>query len=52
MSEQTRLCQNLARRLAEKLGQQETVSLLRKQESVLERSRLVREETLCHDSLT
>jgi transcriptional regulator with XRE-family HTH domain len=43
---------NVARRLAEKLGKQETVSLLREQESTLERSRLVREETLCHDSLT
>ena len=41
-----------ARRLAEKLGKHETVSLLREQEAVLERSRLVREETLCHDSLT
>jgi hypothetical protein len=43
---------NVARRLAEKLGNHESVSLLREQESVLERSRLVREETLCHDSLT
>lgn len=43
---------NVARRLAEKLGKHETVSLLREQESTLERSRLVREETLCHDSLT
>jgi len=43
---------NVARRLAEKLGKHETVSLLREQESVLERSRLVREETFCHDSLT
>ena len=43
---------SVARRLAEKLGKHETVSLLREQESVLERSRLVREETLCHDSLT
>ena len=43
---------SVARRLAEKLGNHETVSLLRAQESVLERSRLVREETLCHDSLT
>jgi hypothetical protein len=43
---------NVARRLAEKLGKHETVSWLREQESVLERSRLVREETLCHDSLT
>jgi transcriptional regulator with XRE-family HTH domain len=43
---------NVARRLAEKLGKHETASLLRNQESALERSRLVREETLCHDSLT
>jgi hypothetical protein len=43
---------NVARRLAEKLGKHETVSLLREQESVLEQSRLVREETFCHDSLT
>jgi len=43
---------SVARRLAEKRGNHESVSLLREQESVLERSRLVREETLCHDSLT
>ena len=43
---------NVARRLAEKLGKHETISLLREQELTLERSRLVREETLCHDSLT
>jgi len=43
---------NVARRLAEKSGKHETVSLLRNQESVLERSRLAREETFCHDSLT
>jgi transcriptional regulator with XRE-family HTH domain len=43
---------NVARRLAEKLGKHETVSLLREHELTLERSRLVREETLCHDSLT
>ncbi len=43
---------NLARRLAEKLGQHETASVLRAKELILERSRLVREETLCHDSLT
>jgi transcriptional regulator with XRE-family HTH domain len=43
---------SVARQLAEKLGKYETVSLLREQESTLERSRLVREETLCHDSLT
>ncbi len=43
---------NVARRLAENLGKHETASLLREQELALERSRLVREETLCHDSLT
>ncbi len=43
---------NVARQLAERLGKHETASLLREPESALERSRLVREETLCHDSLT
>jgi hypothetical protein len=43
---------SVARRLAEKLGKHETVSLLGEQESTLERSRLAREDTLCHDSLT
>ena len=43
---------NVARRLATKLGRAEAESLLSKQESALERSRLVQEETLCHDSLT
>ena len=43
---------NVACRLAEKLGQHETASLLRAKELILERSRLAREETLCHDSLT
>ncbi|MGI9165010.1 MAG: helix-turn-helix domain-containing protein [Pyrinomonadaceae bacterium] len=43
---------NVARRLAEKLDKLETVSLLREKESVLEKSRLAREDTLCHDSLT
>jgi len=43
---------NVARRLAKKLDKLETVSLLREKESVLEKSRLVREDTLCHDSLT
>ena len=43
---------NVARRLAEKLGRNDTAKLLRDQESALERSRLAREETLCHDSLT
>lgn len=43
---------SVARRLAERLGKTETAMCLREQESVLERSRLVQEETLCHDSLT
>jgi hypothetical protein len=43
---------NVARRLAEKLGKNETAMLLSAQESALERSRLVQEETLCNDSLT
>ena len=43
---------NVARRLAEKLDKLETVSLLREKESLLEKSRLAREDTLCHDSLT
>jgi len=43
---------NLARRLAEKLGKDDTASLLRAQESTLEKSRLAREDTLCHASLT
>lgn len=43
---------NVARRLAEKLGNDDTAALLRNQESALEGSRLVKEETLCHDSLT
>jgi hypothetical protein len=43
---------NVARRLAEKLGKDDTASLLREQESTLEKSRLVREDTLCHASLT
>lgn len=43
---------NVARRLGEKLGRNDTAKLLRAQEAALERSRLAREETLCHDSLT
>ncbi len=42
----------VARRLAEKGGQNDKAELLRKQELVLERSRLLLEDTLCHDSLT
>jgi hypothetical protein len=36
---------NVARRLAEKLGKDDTAALLRNQESALERSRLMKEET-------
>jgi transcriptional regulator with XRE-family HTH domain len=43
---------NVARRLAERLGDNEKAALLARQESVLERSRLAREDTLCHESLT
>src|SRR5215510_3612116 len=43
---------NVARRLAERCGETEKVALLARQESVLERSRLAREDTLCHESLT
>jgi transcriptional regulator with XRE-family HTH domain len=43
---------NVARRLAETLGKNETATLLSAQETALERSRLVQEGTLCNDSLT
>ena len=43
---------NVARRVAEKRGENNKVELLRKQEHVLERSRLFLEDTLCNDSLT
>jgi transcriptional regulator with XRE-family HTH domain len=43
---------NVARRLAEKQGKRETAEVLRDKESLLERSRLVCEETLCHESLS
>lgn len=42
----------LARRLAELRGEYESAALLARQESALERSRLMREDTLCHESLT
>jgi hypothetical protein len=42
----------VARRLAESSGEKDTAVLLGRQEAVLERSRLMREDTLCHDSLT
>jgi transcriptional regulator with XRE-family HTH domain len=43
---------SVARRLAEKLGEKEKAELLRSKEHILERSRLMLEDTLCHDSLT
>ena len=43
---------NMARRLAERRGESEKATLLAQQESALERSRLAREDTLCHESLT
>jgi hypothetical protein len=43
---------NIARRLAERSGRVETAKLLRERETVLERSRLTTEGTLCHDSIT
>ena len=42
----------VARRVAEKRGENNKAELLRKQERVLERSRLFLEDTLCNDSLT
>lgn len=42
----------IARRVAEKRGENNKAELLRKQERVLERSRLFLEDTLCNDSLT
>ena len=43
---------SVARRLAEKLGEVDKAEALRNQELLLERSRLLLEDTLCHDSLT
>lgn len=43
---------SLARRVAEKQGAPEKAAELRSRESELERSRLLREDTLCHESLT
>lgn len=43
---------SVARRLAELRGERERAALLASEESALERSRLVREDTLCHNSLT
>lgn len=42
----------VARRLAEQAGERETATLLGRQEVALERSCLMCEDTLCHDSLT
>lgn len=42
----------VARRLAEMSGDRDTAALLGRQEVALERSRLMREDTLCHDSMT
>jgi hypothetical protein len=42
----------VARRLAELRGEREKAALLATEESRLERSRLAREDTLCHESLT
>lgn len=43
---------SIARRVAEKRGDTEKADLLRGKEMMLERSRLLLEETLCNDSLT
>ncbi|MEK7832254.1 MAG: helix-turn-helix transcriptional regulator [Acidobacteriota bacterium] len=43
---------NVARRLADLRGESEKAALLATEESALERSRLAREDTLCHQSLT
>jgi len=43
---------SLARRVAEKQGASEKAEQLRSPESALERSRLLLEDTLCHESLT
>jgi transcriptional regulator with XRE-family HTH domain len=43
---------NVARRLAERFEDADTASLLHEREVSLERSRLMREDTLCRDSLT
>lgn len=43
---------DVARRIAEKHGEEEKAELLTKRAAELDRSRLAREDTLCHDSLT
>jgi len=45
------LVTSVARRVAEKRGENDKAELLRKQERVLQRSRLFLEDTLCNDSL-
>jgi transcriptional regulator with XRE-family HTH domain len=42
----------VARRVAERNGRSETVSLLKKQEGELQRSMLAREDTLCNETMT
>ena len=43
---------SVGRRLAESSGERDKAALLKRREAELERSRLAREDTLCHDSLT
>ena len=43
---------SVARRFAWKLGKRDAAAIMRDKESLLEHSRLVRQETLCHESLT
>jgi hypothetical protein len=43
---------SVARRVAERRGEIEKAALFARQESILERSRLARQDTLCHESLT
>ncbi|MBI1759866.1 MAG: hypothetical protein HYR56_00380 [Acidobacteria bacterium] len=43
---------NMARRVAEQRGDKEMSALLAREEAALERSRLLREDTLCHASIT
>jgi hypothetical protein len=43
---------NVARRLAEQQDEREKAALLVREEAALEQSRLLREDTLCHASLT
>ncbi len=43
---------NLARQIAERMGEADKAASLAERERMLERSRLAREDTLCHDSMT